>query len=487
MEDSENPLKKEIKLREGDISLAHYKAAVEKARKILHSLVSALKNESYYPPHHPFVAQSLSALHEILKSYLLEGKPIILNFFQDELYYEDVPLPEESLSHAQLIKNFSERDIGSITFQTGVTSSELRIFIHLLNKNPEELSEKGGLIQALAHENVEHIIVGKPQPTPSQKIDTNEGSVEENLRKIAKETYHYALGTIQEITENIKSGQPINVKKAKSTVQLMVDHILQDPYAMLGLANLKNYDYYTFYHSVNVLILSLTLGATLPLKRVPLSILGISALLHDVGKIKIPSEIIKKPGPLTSEEWKIVERHPLDGAEILSEVRGLNKLSIIVAFEHHMSFNQRGYPRLPSPRTPHIFSQIVGIADAYDAMTSQRSYRPPELPDNALKIILQLSNESFDPILTKSFVKLMGIYPVGSLVKLNTGEIGVVYRSNPNDLLHPIVKIILDKNGYLIDPYKFDLSQKKDGEFEKTITRSLDPEAFKINVNQYLL
>jgi putative nucleotidyltransferase with HDIG domain len=474
------------KLSEADLSLLLYRSKIEKARNVLTHLTTAKKNEAFYPPQHPIAIQSLEALYSILKDCALEEKQITINIYEDELFYGELPLTEESLIYSQFIEECDEREIGSIIFLPDLELSEVKAFIHLLNQEPDALARRGGLPKALQEEKITHIKVSEIKPLVKREEEKKEIS-EEETNRLAKETYGYAINTIHEIMDSIAQNQTPNVQKAKNVVRSMVDLITRDRQALLGLTSIKNYDQYTYYHSVNVLILALALGSNLPLKKVPLSILGISALLHDIGKIRIPLDIIKKPGPLTSEEWKTVEKHPLEGAEILSSIPGLNKTAMIVAFEHHIGFDLSGYPKISPKRSLHLYSKIVEIADAYDAMTSRTYYRSPETPDNALSIMLQLSGAVFDPLLLKVFINMMGIYPIGTLVRLDTRDIAVVYRTNPNDILRPKVKLLRDVDGNDLAAEITDLTETNEkNQFKRSIERSLDAEAMKIDVTKYV-
>lgn len=473
-------------LSQSDLSLLHYRSQIEKARTILSHLAAAKKNEAFYPPQHPIAIQSLESLHNALKEFLLEEKQIGLNIFEDELFYGELPLTEESLIYSQLIEECEERQVGSIVFLPDLELREVKTFVHLFNLEAEELAQRNGLVHALKAENVTHIKVSEIKPVTRHEEEEKELS-EEETGELARATHRYALSAIHEIMDSVAANQTPNIQKAKNVVRSMVDLITRDRSALVGLTSIKNYDEYTYYHSVNVLILSLALGTVLPLKKVPLSILGISALLHDIGKIKIPAEVLKKPGPLTSEEWAMIERHPLEGAEVLSSIPGLNKTAMIVAFEHHIGYDLSGYPKISPKRALHLYSKIVEIADAYDAITSRTYYRSPETPDNALSIMLQLSGAVFDPLLLKVFINMMGIYPIGTLVRLNTKEIAVVFRTNPSDILRPKVKLLRDRDGAEIDARLVDLTETDEkNQYIRSVERSLDPETMKIDVTKYV-
>jgi HD-GYP domain-containing protein (c-di-GMP phosphodiesterase class II) len=258
------------------------------------------------------------------------------------------------------------------------------------------------------------------------------------------------------------------------------------------LTAIKNFDEYTFAHSVNVCILSVALGARLGLPKKKLSELGYGALFHDVGKVKLPLEIINKPAELTEEEWEKIQKHPVWGVKILLSRRALDRFSLVamvVAFEHHLKMDLSGYPQLSFKKDLNLYSRIVSIADVYDSMTSGRVYaKTPLTPDEALKQMMNQAGKSFDPVLLKVFINMLGIYPVGSVVLLDTGEVGVVIKSNPDQLSRPEVAIIADKNGKKEKVEMIDLAglHGKTGEYKRTILKTIDPRPYKLDIARYI-
>ncbi|PIP41980.1 MAG: hypothetical protein COX19_02170 [Desulfobacterales bacterium CG23_combo_of_CG06-09_8_20_14_all_51_8] len=313
-----------------------------------------------------------------------------------------------------------------------------------------------------------------------------------DARKMVKRSYFKAVSFTQGLMHKVQQGEKISIKKAKRMIVSLVDHIIDQEQLLLGMTSIKNYDEYTYHHSVNVSILSVALGQRLGLNMRQLTELGMVALFHDIGKLEIPSYILNKPTRLTDEEWQVIRTHPMEGTRILMKMRHLDFISIrsaIVSFEHHRHFNDAGYPRVKKALPLDLFSRIVSISDQYDAMTSARVYsRTPMSPDRALNLMIKQSGKQLDPLLLQFFLNMIGIYPAGTLVVLDSRELGLVYESNPGFVDRPRILIIADSGGNPVDAVAFDLSEKNGArDYKKSIVRTMDAAKWDINIAQYLL
>jgi HD-GYP domain-containing protein (c-di-GMP phosphodiesterase class II) len=279
----------------------------------------------------------------------------------------------------------------------------------------------------------------------------------ETQKAVAKRTYFRTLTAVAEVMESVKLKQAVGVKKSKRVVQGLVDLLLQDDATLLGLTTLRSHDEYTYSHCVNVCILALTIGQRLGYERGALADLGVAALFHDVGKADIPLDILNKATDFTPEEWAIIRRHPILGVKSLLRLKGLDDIStkiVIAGFEHHLNYDLSGYPKMASPRKVTLFGRIISLADCYDAMTASRVYsRIPLSPDRALRLMLKKAGTAYDPLLMKVFVNCMGLYPVGTIVVLDTGEWGVVVGvpASPERRALPTITLIRDAAGREID------------------------------------
>jgi HD-GYP domain-containing protein (c-di-GMP phosphodiesterase class II) len=269
---------------------------------------------------------------------------------------------------------------------------------------------------------------------------------------------------------------------------------MEDESILLGLTTIKNYDEYTYNHSVNVSIYSLAIGRRLGFSKETLTELGMTALFHDVGKSKIPKEVLNKPGALDQAEWALMKKHPLTGVETVLNLKQLGEVNpkmVIGIFDHHLKYDLSGYPRLFQKKKVSLFGRILQIADAYDAMTTPRVYKKkPYTLDETLAIMLKDSGTHFDPTLLKIFIALVGAYPIGSLALLDTGELGIVYKPNPDPKRIERPQVILLPRGkkeegkhQVVDLTEADHT----GHFKRSIVKTLDPHQYNIDIAKYFL
>jgi len=311
---------------------------------------------------------------------------------------------------------------------------------------------------------------------------------------VGKKIFFETIGTIKDVITNIKGNQHADIRKLKRLAQKAIHLVIEDESILLGMTMIKNYDEYTFNHSVNVSIYALAMGKRLGFSKKILTELGITALLHDIGKSKIPREILNKPASLSTEEWEMMRKHPLMGVEIVLNLKQLGEINprmVVGVFDHHLMNDLSGYPRLFLKKGVSLFGRIIQIADSYDAMTTPRIYKKiPYTPEQALAVMLREKEIHFDPLLLKIFIGLVGIYPLGSLVLLNTHELGIVYKSNhdPKWLDRPIVLLVDrdtkgDATKELIDLTDTDRA----GNYKWSIVKTLDPYKYHIDIAKYFL
>jgi putative nucleotidyltransferase with HDIG domain len=267
----------------------------------------------------------------------------------------------------------------------------------------------------------------------------------------------------------------------------MADSILRNPDALTSLTRLKNFDEYTFFHSVNTSALALSVGRHLGYERAPLLQLGTGMLLHDIGKMLIPVEILNKPGRYETHEFEIMKQHALRGAEILSNTTGLTDMFLKPALEHHERVDGTGYPHHRSKADISQFGLIAAIVDIYDAVTSDRCYHKGKTPNDTLQFLYQLGTQGHvDGTLVQQFVQVVGVYPVGSCVSLSTGETAIVKQFNRTAPIRPLVVLVTDEAGRRrATPLDLDLAIQRRRP-EQTIRSILDPAVLGINPRTYL-
>ena len=458
---------------------------IEEINRLLLQLNATVKTGQLYSLEHPQVREFNAKLLAILQQQMEKRGDIIIRFIENQVVLDKTPLYEVSGAVSEFVQACSNRQIQSITFSRNLSIGELTELVRAMIMSPEELRNRGGMQEELLSSGVSHITVER-----LAGLEEAEETGEDAERQLAKEIYKRAVSEVRKAMEDVRLGRAItNVQGIKEVVNDLVDGVLRKQSALVGLTSIKNYDEYTFYHSVNVGVLSLGLGAHLSLRRDILEGLGVGGLLHDIGKISIPERILNKPGRFSEEEWAVMRRHPVNGARILRKTPGISSCAPVVAYEHHIKYDLSGYPNLVRRRPLSSYSLVVGIADCYDAMTTLRPYQKPRTPAEALKIMLELIGRDFEPRLMNRFVEMIGTYPVGSFVRLDTNEFAVVYDMNPGDGERPVVKVVIGADGQQVTPAEVvDLRDRdpKTGRYRRSIVQALNPTSKGINIADFL-
>jgi len=424
-----------------------------------------------------------------LLNHLIEiEQGISLGLIGEFFYLNDVRIRyslEYLLNFDFLVREFKKRELGTIVFKNTLKPEDVQVFLR-------------GFIAAgfsdTPYETITDALEGSEnlETERLKKISILEGG-EVDARKAIKKSYFNAVSYIKGVINKIKSGEKVNIKKAKRIIETMVDQILDEEKLLLSMTAIKDYDEYTYHHSVNVSILTIALGQRLGLSKKILTELGVVALFHDIGKVEIPSDVLNKATNFTEDEWKLMKRHPVWGVKAILKLRGLDSTTIrsaIVAFEHHMNYDLSGYPKVRKKYSElDFYSRIVSLVDQYDAMTSSRVYsRIPMSPDKALSIMMERANTQLDPLLFKFFINMVGVFPTGTLVMLDSREMGLVYESDIVFADRPRVLIIIDKKGDRVNGPVVSLTEKDgNGRYYRSIVKTLDPNKYKINLAEYLL
>lgn len=276
----------------------------------------------------------------------------------------------------------------------------------------------------------------------------------------ATKTYNKTSKLVNNIMDDIRLGKAIDTNAAKEVVSDAVDSIIQTPDAMMMLTRIKNRDEYTAEHCLNVAVLTIAFGRALGMERERLEELGVCGLLHDMGKVLTPDSVLLKEGKLSDEEFDVMKKHPTDGRDIISSSGGMFPGAMDVAHAHHERLDGSGYPRGLYEHQTTLWSKIVSVTDAFDAITSDRCYQNARTNMDAFRIMNKGRGKQFDSNLVMRFISAIGIYPPGSIVKLNSGESGVVIESNPKQALLPKVLIIRDMYQQIVAPKLVDLVEK---------------------------
>jgi HD-GYP domain-containing protein (c-di-GMP phosphodiesterase class II) len=380
---------------------------------------------------------------------------------------------------------------GQMVVHEAVTRKEWQAFLSMLLALAGEATPEDrflALAERMGQAGISNVVV--------QEGDAGGPEDEEAAREQAKRTYTHGVAVTKEVVNSIRLGRTTNIKKAKRAVQMIVDQVLTNETSIIGLTTLRDYDEYTFTHSVNVCIFAVALGRKIGLSKLQLYDLGLTALLHDVGKARVPIEILNKATGLTDGEWRALQAHTWWGALTLFGLRAYEETpyrAILVAHEHHMKTDLTGYPAHIRPRSLGIFARIVAVADGFDAATSRRAYQTvPIEPDEVLREMWENPRRGYDPTVVKALINLIGIYPVGTCVILDTFEVAVVNAANPDPqyLNRPIVSLVIDPNGASIPApgVQVDLAARSaDGSFERSIVKVTNPDRFSLDVGSFFL
>ena len=301
---------------------------------------------------------------------------------------------------------------------------------------------------------------------------------------VVEKVYNEALGYAKTFMDSVRQGKPVDYREAVPMVDGVIASVFRNERAGATLCKLRRFDEYTYTHCINVSVLAVILGRHLRLSKKALRMLGIAGLFHDVGKARIPEEILNKPGRLSDREFKVMQSHTLEGFKIMQEQRGLHQEILRAILQHHERYDGRGYPQ--GLKGPDIgkFTRIVSVVDVYDALTSKRVYKDALAPTRALGMMYQWRLSDFYPNSVEHFIKCMGVYPVGSFVKLSDGTHGIICDDNPAYLLKPRVKVILDSQMRQVPIRVVDLASET-GPDGLRIQECLNPADYRIDLSRY--
>ena len=464
-------------------------------REFLITIYTALRSLKLYPLENPVVQKSLDDLAAVVQGIIDREHEIELRVAGEFIFVNSTRLRldlDNYASFSHVLGLLRKVGVGLVRAEAGTDRREWTSFLSLmLSAAARDASANRFFEMAnrMRDAGIAHIAI--EQPVEADVADEDE----ERQKEQAKRTYQRSVAVTKEVINSVRMGRTASVKKVKRAVQAIVDQVLSDETSLVGLTTLRDYDDFTFTHSVNVCIFAVALGRKVGLTKLQLYDLGMAALLHDVGKSRVPLEVLNKEGSLTEEEWRIMQAHPWLGVLTLFGLRGYGEIpyrSMIGAYEHHMRVDLTGYPKSIRPRQLSIFSKIIAVADGFDAATSRRTYQTtPIEPDAVLREMWENPRRGFEPILVKALINLIGIYPVGTMVILDTYELAIVVAANPNlDYVHrPMVRIVSDPAGTIAYPgFEADLAEQDgDGTFRRSIIKVTSPEKYGVRVSDYFV
>lgn len=453
----------------------------QSALRLLTLFSGAVKGTAFYPDSHPAIRQPLLELDKILASALARNPSLSWGIIDGALFFEDHLFIAPSTAIVDLINRMMEKDIGRIIYSAGLTFDELQHLVRLFSVKTASFDK---LLSLLQEEGVTHIRLLRNGEESFEEHPTDDTEAEVEGDYLA--TYGRALDAVRGVCRDIERGRIPNSAPVIKVVDRMVSITMQEHSALLGLSMIKDYDNYTYNHCINVGVLAMALGAALGFDALEVKDLGIAGQLHDIGKTMISKEILNKPGKLSSAEFDEMKRHAELGSKIIRDMDGLNPQIAQFVLGHHLHFNRSGYPdwarKLPFTQ----MIDIIAIADTYDAITSLRVYQYPFNPRAALNEMQKLAGTYLDGSLLANFIDMMGKYPVGTLVRLDTNEVAVVYRPNPLDTETPMVKVLIEADGTRLSIPRKQPLVGQDGSRYADIVAIVDPALKNIDVGKFV-
>ena len=442
------------------------------ADDFLRRFASALRSAQLYSAGHPIIARNIDALLAGVEHVHASQPTITIGIVGTEIVVGDVPVGKVDLL-GDLTRRLQLAGIERVAIERGVARDEVAALVQTLASVE---TRRIGEDPAPELPAFPHIRLGRIQV--EQRV---EGSLADAAA--VRRMYDDAVSAARVLWDSAKTEKQPDATAARSMVDGLAQAVAQNRTALMALTALKTYDNYTFTHMVNVSILTMGQARGLGVDGPLLREFGMAALMHDLGKVQTPIEILNKPDKLTDAEFAIMKRHTVDGAEILRETPDIPALAPVVAFEHHLRTDGSGYPTRVTRSSLNVGTMLCSIADVYDAMRSQRQYQQAFPTDRILAVLKRNDGAQFDQHLVRRFVQLIGIYPPGNLVRLNTGEIAVVVKVYAPDPYRPQVRVLFDRAGMRLDlPYDINLwDAENDQDRPSSVVAPLDPADYSID------
>lgn len=380
--------------------------------EFLGALRKAVSNVQLYPEGHPYSDEAIRSLSIHVPAITQAEPQSVLSLVGGAFYLNRQVMPQSSIEHRSMVHTMERRGLESITLREGATTGDLRELAGFLSGESGDVPAEG-------------TVVLNERPYSRAELEAEAGL--SGLRR----SYASSIDLLRGVSAaSLDPEAQADLESAVWSVESLLEQVLLEKGASLLLASIKTHDQYTFFHSVNSSILAMSVGRALGLDDDQLIGLGLGGLLHDLGKTKIAPEIITHPGRLDDSQWVEIKRHPQEGAQAILAASGPGQeIAARVALEHHARFDRDGYPTL-KPGKLHLFSRIVAVCDTYDALTTRRSYKRALPPTVALDVITEAAGSQLDPDVVGLFIDMMGIYPAGSLLRLQTGDLVMVVESD---------------------------------------------------------
>jgi HD-GYP domain-containing protein (c-di-GMP phosphodiesterase class II) len=444
---------------------------MDAAREFIRAFSTAHQTFILYPDGHPDRREAVSQCVEQART-IVERSPDIPALFvaRQGFYLGTTLLARESLTFTRLLGVLEKAEIEAIEFLRGVGDEDIDALLKIV------LGE-GELDQELQGITINRV---KPQLGPENE---REIYISRLLR-----TYAAGLELLRQTGSRVGAGEEIDLDTATALVEQIASQVVSDPAQALLVTTVKSYDDYLYYHMTNVCLLSVALGFALGLEKEQVVVLGIGGLLHDIGKVLVPRDVLNYPGALDEEQWRLIQRHPVDGAGLLfATTRDLLHPASGIVLEHHASYDLSGYPGLSGRAHPTLPARIVSVTDCFDAITTKRSYREADDRSRALNVLKAGSGSGYDPRIVRAMTRMLGVLPIGTAVRLGSGETAIVVDHREKTPMRPVVRVVMDKTGAPVEPEDRDLATFTPNAEKGRVVATVDPVDLGIDMATLLL
>jgi HD-GYP domain-containing protein (c-di-GMP phosphodiesterase class II) len=407
----------------------------------LKTLRRLVRQVGLFPPGHPLTDEATMATLQAADDLMATDGEVVITVLDNAFYHNRTMLPHTSLEYHVLMREMQARSVESIKLVRPVSAQDLIDVASFIGGTSDDLPVDGT------------VLLNEVFLTPG---DMEAASSMDPLRA----SYRGSLDALRVVTGTMASQGTFELSGVVEAVEGLFETSVSHGNASLLLSTVKSHDEYTFFHSVNACILALAVGRMIGVDKEQLIPVGVGAVLHDIGKVAVSTAVLNYPGRLSDGQWKEITIHPQEGALAIMAAGGRgSEIAATVAFEHHARYDGTGYPRVTRDGRPHVFSRVVSIADTYDAITTRRSYRRAETPHRSLQILLSAAGAHYDPDLVRVFIRMMGLYPPGSILERTDGSV-VVVTAPAEDVGAPIdallvrdtAQVEIDAEPVVVDP-----------------------------------
>ncbi len=439
---------------------------IDEIKQVVQVLAAAVKGLRLYSVDHPATTKQVETLQNGLFALLQHKKVIKVGILEGTLFVEDHLFMHEFPAASELAMLLEARELVGLEFMIGLSANDIQTLLHLLHAGDNKGQDFAEALKSQGVKKIRAVAV------------EDDDDDDQKPRKV----YRRALKVVDQIFHDVRMGEIPSSAEAIRVVKSMAQLTMTEPHAMMALSMLKDYDNYTFTHSVNVSVIALAVGRACNLTEEQLKTLGLGGLLHDLGKLRVDVDIITKPGRLTEAEFEAIKEHPDFGAEIIKEMEDVTPEVMEIVLGHHQRYDRSGYPTSSINTITSPLVQMAAIADGYDAMTTLRSYQRPFTPRKAIARLKEISGTSLHPEFVMKFIASLGPYPVGSLVRLDNNEIGLVTKVDPQDTSRVDIKVLFNSAGTLLDePFMMHLHPN----LARRIIAEVDPHTKGIDVTDF--